>query len=224
MKYKDKLDEEKPREKLRLYGVEYLSDTELLSILLRTGNKDNSVEELSNNILKTIGGLSNLKNIGLNTLTNIKGVKTSKASTILASLELGKRVYKTTNKLKLNNTIDIFNAYRYDFTNVKQEKFFVLLFDTKMNLIVKKEIGKGSINEVSITPREIFTEAIKESATFIIIMHNHPSGDTTPSKNDIELTNSVIKTGEIVGIRVVDHIIISENSYYSFFENSQKSE
>lgn len=224
MKYKDKLDEEKPREKLKEYGVEYLTDVELLSILLRTGNKDYSVEELSNNILKEIGGLCNLKNVGINSLINIKGIKLSKASTILAALELGKRVYKNKDRLKLTSTIDIFNYFRYEFIGLKQEKFYVLLFDTKMNLILKKEIGKGTLSEVAISPREVFNVAIKESASFIIIMHNHPSGDTTPSKKDIEVTNNMIETGKVVGINVIDHIIISENSYYSFYENSQKKE
>ena len=220
MKYKDKLDEDKPREKLKINGVENLSDSELLSILLRTGNKENSVEELSNNIIKSIGGISNLKNIGLNTLTNIKGIKLSKASIILASVELGKRVFKQENFVKLNNSMQIYNAFRHEFIGLKQERMYILLFDRKMNLILKKEIGKGTISEVFTGPREVFKEAIKESASFIILMHNHPSGDTTPSKEDIELTNIMIKAGKIVGIDVVDHIIISENSYYSFYENS----
>ena len=223
MKYKDKINEEKPREKLKKIGVENLSDVELLSILLRTGSKEFSVEELSNNILKEIGSISNLKNIGLNTLTSIKGIKLSKASIILASIELGKRCYKINkNFVKLNKTYDIFNYFRHEFSGVRQEKFYVLLFDTKMNLILKKEIGKGTVNEVKIDPREVFKEAIKESATFVIIMHNHPSGDTTPSNADIEITNSMITTGEIIGIKVLDHIIISENNYYSFYENGVK--
>lgn len=223
MKYKDKINEEKPREKLKKIGVENLSDVELLSILLRTGSKEFSVEELSNNILKEIGSISNLKNIGLNTLTSIKGIKLSKASIILASIELGKRCYKINkNFVKLNKTYDIFNYFRHEFIGVRQEKFYVLLFDTKMNLILKKEIGKGTVNEVKIDPREVFKEAIKESTTFVIIMHNHPSGDTTPSNADIEITNSMITTGEIIGIKVLDHIIISENNYYSFYENGVK--
>lgn len=220
MKYKDKINEDKPREKLKKYGVENLSDSELLSILLRTGNKNYSVEELSNNILKEINGITNLKNIGLNSLIKINGIKLSKASTLLASIELGKRVLKKENFSKINNSLQIYNAFKHEFIGVKQEMFYVLLFDNKMNLILKKEIYKGTINKVNIEPREVFKIAIVESASFIIIMHNHPSGDTTPSKEDIEITNTMIKTGKLVGIKVVDHIIISENSYYSFYENS----
>lgn len=224
MKFKDIIEEEKPREKLKKYGVENLSDVDLLSIILRTGNKDNSVIELSNNILKNIGGLPNLKNIGLNTLSNIKGIKLSKASIILASIEIGRRCFKTNdNFTKLTNSIQIYNMFKDEFIGIKQEKFYILLFDIKMNLILKKEIGKGTTSGVLISPKEIFKEAIKESASFIIIMHNHPSGDTTPSNEDIELTNSVIYTGNIIGIKVLDHIIISPISYYSFYENGLKN-
>ena len=225
MKFKDIVDEEKPREKLKKYGVENLSDVDLLSIVLRTGNKDNSVVELSNNIIKEIGGLSNLKNIGLNTLFNIKGIKLSKASIILASIEIGRRCFSSNkNLIKLTNSMQIYNTFKDEFIGVKQEKFYILLFDIKMNLIIKKEIGKGTSSGVLIDPKGVFKEAIKESASFIVIMHNHPSGDTTPSKEDIELTNSIIYTGNIIGIKVVDHIIISPFSYYSFYENGVKSD
>lgn len=224
MKFKDKLQEEKPREKLRKYGIESLTDSELLSILLRTGSKSESVDELSTKILKEIGGLKKLNEITLNNLTKIKGIKLSKASTILVSIELGKRLLKEDNKkVKLNNTIKLFEHYRNEFRGIKQEKFFVLLFDTKMNLIEKKELYIGTVDSVNVHPREVFKEAIKESATYIIVMHNHPSGDTYPSDEDIEITNRLIEAGKIMGIKVLDHMIISEYSYYSFYENSVKN-
>ena len=128
------------------------------------------------------------------------------------------------NLIKLTNSMQIYNTFKDEFIGVKQEKFYILLFDIKMNLIIKKEIGKGTSSGVLIDPKEVFKEAIKESASFIVIMHNHPSGDTTPSKEDIELTNSIIYTGNIIGINVVDHIIISPFSYYSFYENGVKSD
>ena len=221
MKLKEQLENDKPREKLALVGVSYLTESELLSILLRTGSKNESVNELSTRILKEVGNINNLSQMSLTRLLKIKGVKLSKASTILATFELGKRVYKEKNKkIKLNNSTNIFNYFKNEFINIKQESFYILLYDTKMNLILKKEIYKGTIDSVTIHPREIFKEAIKESASFIIIMHNHPSGDTTPSKEDIEITNRLIQVGQIVGIKVLDHIIISNESYYSFYENS----
>ncbi len=224
MKLKERLEYDKPREKLSNFGVSTLTDSELLAILLRTGSKNESVMDLSTRILKEIGGLNNLSQMSLSMLLKIKGIKLSKASIIMSAFELGKRVHKKTEKkLKLNSTEEIFNYYRYEFTNAKQESFHILLYDTKMNLILKKEIYKGTIDSVNVHPREIFKEAIKESASFLIVMHNHPSGDTTPSEEDKEITNRLIEAGELIGIKLLDHIIISSESYYSFYENSFKN-
>lgn len=224
MKFKEKLKEEKPREKLKKLGITSLSNSELISILLRTGNKKESVEELSTRILKEIGGIHKINSLSLNMLTKINGIGISKASTILVAVELGKRILtNSSKKIKLNNTINIFNYYKNDFINEKQEKFFVLLYDSKYNLIEKKEIYKGNIDSIGeVHPREIFKEAIKESATSIIIMHNHPSGDVTPSKEDIETTDRIIEAGILLGIEILDHIIISSKTYYSFYENRIK--
>lgn len=224
MKYKERLSGEKPREKMKDKGVLALSNGELLSILLRTGNKDESVEELSNKILKEIGSINKLENISITTLTKINGIGLSKASTILAAIELGKRVLRKTQKnSKLTNTISIFEYYKNEFIGETQEKFFVLLYDTKLNLIERKELYKGTTNKIIISPAEVFQNAIKEGATSIIIMHNHPSGDTTPSKEDEELTKRIIESGKILDIEVIDHIIISPTSYFSFYENSIKN-
>jgi len=223
MKYKERLSEEKPREKMKKIGVQSLSNGELLSILLRTGNKNESVEELSNKLLKEIGKIQKLNKTSLNTLTKINGIGLSKATTILAAIELGKRVLNNEKKkTKLDNTLKIFEHYKNDFIGEKQEKFFVLLYDTKLNLIEKKELYKGTIDCVHISPGEVFKDAIIESASSIIIMHNHPSGDTTPSKEDVELTKRIIGVGKLLKIEVLDHIIISPTSYYSFFEDSLK--
>ena len=224
MKFKEKIEEDKPREKLKKKGITSLTDSEILSILLRTGNKEESVEELSIRLLKEIGGLHKLNNISFNMLTKIKGIKTSKASTILASVELGRRVVnKEHEKIKLNNSLKIFDYYKNDFIGESQEKFYVLLYDTKMNLIEKKELYKGTVDSVNVHPREVYKEAIKESASFIIVMHNHPSGDTTPSEEDVSVTKRLSKSGEIIGIKMLDHIIISASSYFSFYEESIKN-
>lgn len=224
MKFKEKLKEEKPREKLKTLGVKSLTDSELLEILLRTGNKSESVDELATRILKDIGGLNKLNEASFNMLTKIKGIKSSKASTILSAIELGRRIInKEEPKIKLDSSEKIYNYYKNDFKGIKQEIFFVLLYDTKMNLIERKEIHKGTVNAVEIHPREVFKEAIKESATSIIVMHNHPSGDTTPSIEDIEVTNRLEEVGETIGIKLLDHIIISSESYYSFYEERNKN-
>ncbi len=225
MKFKEINESEKPREKLKKYGKENLSDSELLAILLRTGNKNESVIDLSNRILKEAENLKNLSTYSLEKLNKIKGIKLSKSSILLASFELGKRIYDTKEeKIKLNNTKSIFEYFRNDFQYETQEKFFVLLFDTKMNLIKKKEVFRGTLDKVDIHPREIFKEAIKESAKYIAVMHNHPSGDTTPSDLDIEVTLKLRDLGEILGIKLIDHIIISYDSYYSFYEYSKNNQ
>ena len=223
MKFKEIIKEEKPREKLKTLGAKNLTDSELLEILLRTGNKNESVDELSTRLLKEIGGLNKLNSMSFNMLTNIKGIKSSKASTILSALELGRRILnKEETKIKLDSSEKIYTYYKNDFKEIKQEIFYVLLYDTKMNLIERKEIYKGTVNGVDIHPREVFKDAIKESATFMIIMHNHPSGDTTPSKEDILVTERLVKIGELIGIKILDHIIISSESYYSFYEERNK--
>lgn len=222
MKIKDMLNEEKPREKLSRLGVESLSDSELLSIILRTGNKNESVNELSTRILKSIGGVKNLKEMTLHTLTQISGVKLSKASTILASFELAKRSLIDKEKILFKSTSDMFNYVRGDFVNARQEKFLILLFDNKFKLIKKCELFKGTINTINVHPREVFREAIKESTSFIILIHNHPSGDVTPSEKDDEVTSVLVKTGNIIGIKVIDHLVVSSDKYYSYYENAKK--
>ena len=218
MKLRDYLDEDKPREKLIKYGVEYLSDSELLCILLRTGNKNKSVNELSSEILKKFNGFNNMSELSFSDLIKIEGIKESKATILLAAFEIGKRLGKKKDKISFKNSTEIYEYYKNDFKNEKQEKFYALLFDNKMNLIIKKEIFKGTIDKVDAHPREVFKEAIKESASFIIIMHNHPSGDTTPSEEDKRITSQFASAGEIIGIKVLDHIIISAEQCYSFYD------
>lgn len=223
MKLKDMLDYEKPREKLKRLGVEYLTDTELLSIILRTGNKNESVNVLANKILKNIGGISKLKDVTLNTLCKIDGIKLSKASVIIAAFELAKRSLKVDEIIKFKSVKDMYNFVRSDFINIKQEKFIILLFDTKMNLIKKSELFKGTINEVNIYARDVFKEALMENASFIVLIHNHPSGDVTPSAMDDATTENLVNLGKKLGIKIIDHLVVSENNYFSYYENMKKN-
>ena len=222
MKLREYISEDKPREKLKMYGVQNLSDSELLCILLRTGNKNESVNELVNRILKSYGGLKYLADASLNSLMSIDGIKLSKASVILSSFELGKRVGKSESVKGLNDTYKIFKYFKDDFMNERQEKFFVLCFDSHMSLISKSEIFRGTVDRVQVFPRDVFREAIRQNASYIILMHNHPSGDVRPSKDDIDITNSLIKLSEMMGIKILDHIIISSEKYYSFYVDGKK--
>lgn len=223
MKLKELINEDKPREKLLKKGAEYLTDSELLAIILRTGNKSESVTELSNRILKRIGGVKNLKNMTINTLTQIEGIKLGKASSILASFELAKRALKNDEPIKFKNTIDMYNYIKNDFLYELQEKFIILLFDKQFKLIKKCEVFKGTIDAVNVYPREIFKEALKENASFIVLAHNHPGGEVMPSIQDDEITKILVKNGQLIGIKVIDHLIVTPNSYFSYYENAKKS-
>lgn len=212
---------ERPRERLIKYGKELLSNEELLSIILKTGCKDYNVRELSSLILKETNGIDGLKNISINNLKKIKGLGEVKIVELIASLELGKRVYYEKEKfnIKLNSSNAIYNYFKDLFIDEKQEYFYALYLNPKGILITYKLLFKGTINTSTVHPREVFKYAFLESAYSIIVFHNHPSGDATPSIQDEELTESLISIGKIVGIPVVDHLIFGNNNYYSFYEN-----
>ena len=213
---------ERPRERLLKYGVNNLSNEELLSIVLKNGTKDMSVKELSNNLLKEINDITDLKDITLNKLIKIKGIGKVKAITLLASIELGKRVYqeKELNNIKLDASKIIYDYIKNDLKYKKQEYFYVLYLDNKKNLIEKKLLYIGTLNNASVHPREIFKYAYIFSAASIICIHNHPSGDVLPSNEDIVLTNKLVEIGKTLGINVIDHIIVGNNNYYSFYDNN----
>ena len=178
---------------------------------------------MENRILKRIGGVKNLKNMTINTLTQIEGIKLGKASSILASFELAKRALKNDEPIKFKNTIDMYNYIKNDFLYELQEKFIILLFDKQFKLIKKCEVFKGTIDAVNVYPREIFKEALKENASFIVLAHNHPGGEVMPSIQDDETTKILVKNGQLIGIKVVDHLIVTQNSYFSYYENAQKN-
>lgn len=211
---------ERPRERFLKFGAESLSNSELISILLNNGTKNMSVKELSDSILHNIDNISELKDITLNKLKEIKGIGNVKAITLLSALELGKRVYynKNISKIKMNSADKVFNYMRDELSNKNQEYFYALYLDSKKNLIDKKLLFIGTINKSIVHPREIFKYAYLLSASSIICVHNHPSGDPLPSNDDIVLTSNLKRIGEMQGIQIVDHIIIG-NNYYSFYEN-----
>lgn len=220
LKIKDIPKEERPRERLIKYGVENLSNEELLSIIIKTGTKDYSVKTISQIVLKEIKDIKNLKTITLNKLTNIKGIGKVKAIELIASIELGKRVFEEENKtqIKLNNSTKIYDYFKDKLKDEKQENFYAIYLDSKSNLISYKLLFKGTLNTSCVHPREIFKHAHLESAYSIIVMHNHPSGDPTPSKEDEKTTKSLMEIGKIMSIPVLDHIIIGKNEYFSFYE------
>lgn len=211
---------ERPRERFLKVGAENLSNIELISILLNSGTKDISAYDLAKLILHNINDITDLKDITLNKLKEIKGIGDVKAITLLSALELGKRVYykKNISKIKMNSADKIYNFMKEELYNKNQEYFYALYLDSKKNLIDKKLLFIGTINKSIVHPREIFKYAYLLSASSIICVHNHPSGDPLPSKEDIILTKKLKEISNIQGIQIIDHIIIG-NNYYSFFEN-----
>lgn len=211
---------DRPRERFKKYGVENLSNNELISIILSSGTKNISVKELSSNILGKLDDISDLKDMTLNKLKQTKGIGEVKAITLLSALELGKRVYyeKNISKIKMNSADKIYNYMKDIVCNKNQEYFYALYLDSKKNLIDKKLLFIGTINKSIVHPREIFKYAYLLSASSIVCIHNHPSGDPLPSREDMLITKHLVDIGKIQGINVVDHIIIG-NNYYSFYEN-----
>lgn len=211
---------ERPRERFKKYGVSALSNEELLSILLRTGTKLKSVKELSLDILNEID-INELVNYDFTSLKNIKGVGEVKAITILSAIEFGKRVLSRSDLVKQIKTgDDVFYLVKDDMENCLQEKFMVVYLDTKKYVINKKVIFVGTVNNSSITPRDVFREAVKLNSASMILVHNHPAGSILPSYEDVYLTNEFIKLGKMMGISVIDHLIIGKNKYYSFRESN----
>lgn len=219
---KDLPEEEKPREKLKKYGVKNLTDEELIAIILRCGTKNMSVKDLAIKIKKEFKTLSDLSYIEL---SKIKGVGEVKAITLLAAIELGIRsTYKEDKNIKLNRPENIYEFFKNKLIHLKQENLMAIFLDNKNKLIAYKTIFIGTINMSVSHPREIFKEAMKNSSVYIILVHNHPSGDPTPSVADLKVTNQVYKTSKIIGIPLLDHIIIGNNKYYSFYDNGDLHE
>lgn len=222
LKIKDIDKSNRPRERLINNGVEVLSNEELLAIILKTGNKENSAKELANILIKELDGIKNLNNINYEKLKSIKGIGDAKACEILASIELGKRINKeidNLNNIILNKTSLVYEYYRNIIGDKDQEFFYAVYLDNKKRIIKDKLLFIGTLNYSVVHPREVFKNAYILSASGIIVVHNHPTGNVIPSKQDLDMTKNLVEVGNTLGIRVIDHIVIGRNNYYSFLEN-----
>ncbi len=221
---KDLPTEDLPRERLLTYGAQNLSNEELISIILRTGTFNTSVKDLSTMILSQCGDITNLKYMTIKKMSEIKGLGTVKCATLLAALELGRRVYeenKLTTKLRINNSQDAFKYFSRYIIDDKQENFLVIYLDNQKQYINYKILFKGTINQSLVHPREIFKNAFLESASAIVVMHNHPSGLVLPSGKDDEFTKALVEAGELMGIKVLDHLVVGGGNYYSYIEEGR---
>ena len=216
-------EEEKTRERLIKYGKENISTNELIEIILKSGTRNKGIKEISHNILSSVNNINELKTAEISTLEKIEGMSKIKAIELIAAIELGRRVYednKYQNLVKLTSPATIIDYFHTEYKDKKQEIFTVLYLDNQKNYLDKKELFKGTVNYSLVHPREIFKEAYLLSASYIVCIHNHPSGDATPSKNDIELTRKIKELGILHGITLMDHIVIGDNNYYSFYEDN----
>ena len=211
---------ERPREKAFKYGLQNLSDSELLSIILRTGTYSKDVKDLSLELIGICENISNFKYLTLNKLLEIKGIGKVKAIELLSVIELSKRIYsdKESISIKIGCSNDVFLNYKSLFLDVKQECFYCLYLNNKNCVIERKLLFMGTINKSIVHPREIFKNAYLTSASGIICIHNHPSGDVTPSSEDKYLTKALVDIGRIQNIPILDHIIIGDDKYFSFME------
>ncbi len=215
--------QERPRERLMEFGKEALSNHELIAIILRTGTKECSAIELARNVYYKYQGLKALNQTTVKELTQLRGIGEAKAIQLLAALELGKRLSEEAfpKHVSFHNPQTVFNFMKHDLEMLNQEMFYALYLNAKGHLIKKQLLFVGSLSSAIVHPREVFKHAVTVSASSLIIVHNHPSGDPEPSRNDEQITTLMVNNGKLMDIEVIDHIIIGKGSYYSFKENAK---
>lgn len=214
---------ERPYEKMKAFGEEVLSNAELLAIIIKTGTKEENSLQIANRVLSMISSFSDIYNLSIEDLKKIKGIGEVKAIQIKALCEIAKRISSSfdISKYKIKSYKDVVNLLMDEMKFQKQEIVKVILLNTKNYIVKIKDIVKGEPNYASVTPKAIFTEAIKMQVGKLIVVHNHPSGDPTPSMADINFTNKLIEIGEILGIEVLDHIILGNNKYKSIISRGE---
>lgn len=219
--------DERPQEKLIKFGPDYLSNAELLALIIRTGNsKGDSAIDTATKVLRSLrsandsNGLNSLKNASLSGLMEVDGIGEAKAAMILAAVQLGIRLAVSSNgsKIRVTSPSIAANYVLSEMSVLEQEHFRIMTLNTKKEINFIREISKGTINMTIVHSREVFRAAISDNAHSIILLHNHPTGDPSPSKEDIKLTKNLLEASKIIGIDILDHIIIGDNKYFSFLE------
>jgi DNA repair protein RadC len=217
-------EDERPREKLLKRGAAALSDAELLALILRTGDAaaGKSAIDLGRQLLEQFNGnLRELAQAELNELQQIKGLGLAKASSVKAAFTLGSRFLarRLETLERFTAPAQVFEFFHHELRDNRKELFLTLLLDGKNRITRKVQVSEGSLNQSIVHPREVFAPAVRESAAAVIFIHNHPSGDPAPSREDREITRRLKEAGDILGIKVLDHIIIGDGTYFSFVES-----
>ena len=219
---KDWATEDRPREKMLEKGREALSDAELIAILIGSGNSNESAVDLSRRILKDVdNNLIQLSQLSINELMTYTGIGEAKAVSIAAALELGRRrrFAETAQQPKIKNSTDAFEYFYMRMSDIEHEQFWVMMLNPANKVIKLVKVGDGGVNNISADPKRIFKIALEFNATALMLCHNHPSGSVAPSKKDIELTQSLVKAGKLLEIKILDHIVIGIDKYFSFADS-----
>lgn len=207
----------RPRERLLTAGAASLSNIELLAILLRTGTKNISAVELATQLFAQFGDLAGLLDASVEELSAVKGIGSVKAVQIKAALEIGRRLalLPSTQRYTIHTPDDVATLVMESMRHLDREHFKAILLNVKNQVLALETISVGTLDSSVVHPRELFKAAIRKSSASIILLHNHPSGDPTPSREDIEITRRFYQSGEIIGISVLDHVIIGDNKFVS---------
>jgi DNA repair protein RadC len=215
--------DDRPRERLERSGSEALSDLELLTLLLRTGHRGASAFELAQKLRTEYPRLVDLAAATPQELTLVDGIGRVHAATICAAIALGRRVDHVGLAAgeKIGGSADVFRHFAARLTGLKQERFYVVMLDGKGRMMRELRVSEGTLTASLVHPREVFRAAIREAAASLILVHNHPSGDPTPSPEDVALTTRLRAAGELIGVRVVDHVVIGNGRFASFVDNGQ---
>jgi len=213
---------ERPREKLINSGAENLSEAELLALVIRTGDpaSGQSAVDLGRHLLQEFGSLRVLAAATVTEICRTKGTGPAKAASIKAAMEMAKRLNsdRLASSERFTSPEQIYNHYHYYFRDLRKEYFMILLLDGKNRILREVQISEGSLNQSIVHPREVFSPAVRESAAAIILVHNHPSGDPTPSDEDRALTRRIAAAGQLLGIPLLDHVVLGDSRYWSFKE------
>lgn len=220
---KDVAPHDRPREKLERLGPAGLGDNELLALVLGSGSQKADALELANRVLAHVGGLSSLPRAAITDLRAVPGIGRARAAQVLAAVELGRRTLMRAGieRLRLASPRDIAAHLLPQYGAGTVEQFGIVLLDTKLRVIRTRVVSVGSLDTTVVHPREVFREAAACAASAIVLFHNHPSGDPTPSRDDLALTLRLVSAGEIMGITVVDHVILADQKYFSLVESGQ---
>jgi DNA repair protein RadC len=217
---KDLQEEERPRERLAKLGPQSLTNAELLAILLRVGVVGESAVQVGQRLLNSFGGISGIHRASIDELSNQKGIKLAKAAQIKAAIELGRRLILESpdERPSIHSPAEAAELVQYEMSALEQEELRVLLLDTRNRVQHVETVYRGSVNSSQVRVAEIFKTAIRRNATNIIIIHNHPSGDPTPSPDDIAITRAIIQAGELLDVKLLDHIIVGNGKFVSLKE------